>query len=178
MRIRKHILWITLLLALNAFLPLEAAEQPIYQSEFSKHKDGWSGREGYGQAKPQLQLVDAPDDKEAVSLKVVTDGKLGCGLRCVPPIQLQKGKEYKLTFQIRTSSSVPVTARITNQDFTDFGEDMRNWFKTTSGEANHWVKVERFFTPTTSTIGFEIAAGIKEYEPFDIYIKDVRIAKE
>ena len=151
-----------------------AEKNYIYKTDFSADMNGWTGRDGYGD-RPRLEIVNHPDAQGKAVLKIMTNGTLGCGLQFTVPVDIVPGKEYKLSFKLRCSSSTSLTARITQNDFADNGEDVPGWFGIPEEGQSPWRSVEHSFSPTSASIGLEIGVNSKSYEPFELLLSDLTI---
>jgi hypothetical protein len=173
---------------LAAFVPCLPAAEPdaktsvkeeiVYKVNYADGKEGWRGREGYGNSSQPLLIVEDPNDRAKSVLKIVTDGSQGCGFQFRVPTDLEIETDYKLTFRIRTASAIKLSARITDTTFTQFGEDVKAWFKIPRNLVNEWIDVEYLFRPIDPSIGLEVAIENEQYEPFELFIADFTISKQ
>ena len=122
-----------------------------------------------------LEIVDNPTAHGNQVLKIMTDGNLGCGFQFSVPSDLVPGKDYKLSFKIRSASPEAITARITKNNFAEDGEDVPGWFGVPKNDQSQWRVVEHFFSPTSAKVGIEIAVSSKSYEPFELILGELTI---
>lgn len=173
---RTSVFCLALLLLAALFTgSLQAADTVVYKSDFASGKDGWRGREGFGSNDPKPILDEDPDRSGNPVLKVIPDGRFGCGLRFVCPGKFVPGNDYRLSFWIRTTAPNSITGRISTADFAQPGEDVDRWFPVIKNVEREWTEVTYIFAPKQPEIGVEIAVEEKEYDPFEILIKDVKI---
>ncbi|MEZ0299201.1 MAG: GDSL-type esterase/lipase family protein [Candidatus Methylacidiphilales bacterium] len=171
-----HIMSCLALLMMAALTSSHAAT--VYESDFATDIGGWKGRAGYGKESPSVKLGKDPKDPNSLShvISITTDQALGTGFRFAPPVKLVPGKDYELTFWVRSTAGINVGARISTEDFTGYGEDVKGWFNILNfKQTDEWIEVRRFFSPLAETIGIEIGVGEAEPEIAELSIKDVKI---
>ena len=155
---------------------LHAADTVVYQSNFENGMQGWVGREGVNGVRPALSTDVVEARGKTPYCEVESNGKLGCGLTLKPSVEVEKGKEYLLSFWLRTSNPILITYRITDEKGQSYGEDNPHWHNAPKSQGE-WVQVEYAFAATASTIGLEIAAGTETQEISKIAIDGVVLTK-